>query len=134
MATEGETGFLHVSLGNLTSNMQRVKRGTLLGTATPVVPVHKAIPNVTPEQQTEKLSDANFVYKVYEQMNIDDDLTLKIVFRLNSCFSITLIRSKPAYRSAKLKNVPTRHYWHYLQAPKRNSTNSKTHAVRPHFP
>ena len=51
MATVGETGFLY-SLGNLTSNVQRAKKGTLLGTAVPVTMVHKAIPQVMPEQET----------------------------------------------------------------------------------
>ena len=71
MATVGEAGFLYVSLGNLTSNVQRIKKGTLLGTAAPVVLVHQAIPQIAPEQQTENKSAANFVYNVYEEMNID---------------------------------------------------------------
>ena len=32
VATVGEAGFLYVSLGNLTSNVQRIKEGTLLRT------------------------------------------------------------------------------------------------------
>ena len=68
----GETGFLYISLGNLTSNVQRAKRGTLLGTAVPVTMVHKAISQVMPEQETlSQQSSANCVYKVYEQMNFD---------------------------------------------------------------
>ena len=51
MATMEEAGFLYVSLGNLTSNVQRIKDGTLLGTTAPVVLVHQASPQVTPEQQ-----------------------------------------------------------------------------------
>ena len=54
VATVGETGFLYVSLGNLTSNVQRIKEGTLLGTAAHVVLVQQAISQVNPEQQTEK--------------------------------------------------------------------------------
>ena len=42
-----------------------------MGTAAPVVLVHQAIPQVAPEQQTEKKSAANFVYKVHEEMIID---------------------------------------------------------------
>ena len=48
-----ETGFFYVSLGNLKSNVQRIKGDTLLGTAAPVVLVHKAIPQVALEHQTE---------------------------------------------------------------------------------
>ena len=71
VATVGETGFLYVSLGNLTSNVQRIKKGTLLGTAIPVTMVHKAIPQIVPTQVTETQSSANYVCKVYEQMNLD---------------------------------------------------------------
>ena len=72
VATVGETGFLYISLGNLTSNVQRAKKGTLLGTAVPVTMVHKAIPQVMPEQETiSQQSSANCVYKINEQMNFD---------------------------------------------------------------
>ena len=37
VANVGETGYLFVSIGNLTSNCQRVKNGTLLGTAVLVI-------------------------------------------------------------------------------------------------
>ena len=52
VATVRETGFLYISLGILTSNVQRAKKGTLLVTAVPVTMVHKAIPQVMPEQET----------------------------------------------------------------------------------
>ena len=71
VATVEEAGFLHVSLENLTSNVQRIKEGTLLGTAAPVVLVYQAIPQVAPDQQTENISAASFVYKIYEEMNIN---------------------------------------------------------------
>ena len=64
VATVGETGFFYVSLGNLTSNVQRIKRCTR-GLSS------QKIPEVAPEQQTEDKSAANFVYKVNEEMNID---------------------------------------------------------------
>ena len=53
VATVAETGLLYVSLENLTSNVQRIKKGTLLGTAVPVTMVHKAIPQIVPGQITE---------------------------------------------------------------------------------
>ena len=70
MATMEEAGFLYVSLGNLTSNVQRIKDGTLLGTTAPVVLVHQASPQVTPEQQPGNKS-APIFFKVYEEINID---------------------------------------------------------------
>ena len=70
VSTVGETGLLYVSLGNLTSNVQQIKKGTLLGTAVPVTMVHKAIPQIVPEQITEtQHSNANYVCKIYEQVN-----------------------------------------------------------------
>ena len=43
-----------------------------MGTAVPVTPVHKAIPQIVPGQVTEtQQSNANYVCKVYEQMNLD---------------------------------------------------------------
>ena len=67
VATVGETGFLYISLGNLTSNVQRAKKGTLLETAVPVTIVHNAILQVMPEQGTlpQQLS-ANCVCTIYE--------------------------------------------------------------------
>ena len=58
-----ETGFLYVSLGNLTSKVQSTKEGTLLGTAASVILVHPAIPQVAPEQQTDKELAANLFTK-----------------------------------------------------------------------
>ena len=69
MAIVGETGFLYISLGNLTSNVQRSKKGTLLGTAVPVTMAHMAIPQVMSEQETlHQQSSANCVYKIYQQI------------------------------------------------------------------
>ena len=62
VATVGEAGFLCVSSGSLTSNVQRIKECTLLGSAASVVQVHQAIPQVAPEQQIENKSAANFVF------------------------------------------------------------------------
>ena len=44
IATVGETGSFYVSVGNLTSNAQKVKCGTMLGTAAPVRLVYHAVP------------------------------------------------------------------------------------------
>ena len=46
VANVGEAGFLYVSPGNLSSNCQRVKNGTLLDTAVPIFLVHGAIPSL----------------------------------------------------------------------------------------
>ena len=72
VATVEETGFLYISLGHLTSNVQRAKKGTLLGTAVPVTMVQNATPQVMPVQETlPQQSSANCVYKIYEQMNFN---------------------------------------------------------------
>ena len=87
-------GFLYVSLGNPTSNVQRIQGGTFLGTSAPVVLIHKANPQIALEQQTENKSAANFVDNVYEQMNIDTNANK--VLRLNSSFYFPPIRPDTA--------------------------------------
>ena len=44
IATVEETGLFYVSVGNLTSNAQKTKCATMLGTAAPVRLVYKAVP------------------------------------------------------------------------------------------
>ena len=44
LATVGKTGLFYVSVGNLTSNAQIVKSGTILGTAAPEHVVYHAVP------------------------------------------------------------------------------------------
>ena len=67
VATVGETGSLYVSLINLTSNPQRVRRGTQLGTVVPVSLVYQAIPqglgetSNTSKKTEADVSRANFV-------------------------------------------------------------------------
>ena len=82
VATVGETGSLYVSLINLTSNPQRVRYGTQLGTVVPVSLVYQAIP-----QQLDDISKtsnkteademrANFVHKIYTEMNLSTESEL----------------------------------------------------------
>ena len=76
MATVSETGTLYVSLINLTSNQQRVRCGAHLGTVVPVSLVYQAVPqylDATAKTDHETEADngrANFVYKVYSEMNL----------------------------------------------------------------
>ena len=76
VATVSETGTLYVSLINLTSNPQRVRCGVQLGTVVPVTLVNQAVPqNLEPPTKTSKKTEAdnsraNFVYKVYTEMNL----------------------------------------------------------------
>ena len=70
VATVGETGFIYVSIGNLTSNVQRIKNGTLLGNASPVLLVHEAIPQFAHEQNSE-IKTVDFVGKIYDEINLD---------------------------------------------------------------
>ena len=76
VATVSETGSLYVSLINLTSNQQRVRCGAHLGTVVPVSLVYQAVPqnlDATAKTDHETEADnsrANFVYKVYSEMNL----------------------------------------------------------------
>ena len=76
VATVSETGTLYVSLINLTSNPQRVRCGVQLGTVVPVTLVYRAVPqNLEPPTKASKETEAddsraNFVYKVYSEMNL----------------------------------------------------------------
>ena len=76
MATVSETGTLYVSLINLTSNPQRVRCSVQLGTVVPVSLVYQAVPqNLDPPTKASKETKtdngrANFVYKVYSEMNL----------------------------------------------------------------
>ena len=70
MVAVSQTGFLYVSLGNLTSNVQSVKKGALMGTTVPVVLVYRVIAQVAHDQQTKNQSTANFL-NIYEQVNIN---------------------------------------------------------------
>ena len=76
VATVSETETLYVSLINLTSNPQRVRCGVQLGTVVPVTLVYRAVPqNLEPPTKASKETEAddsraNFVYKVYSEMNL----------------------------------------------------------------
>ena len=76
VATVSETGTLYVSLINLTSNPQRVRCGVQLGTVVPVSLVYQAVPqNLGSSTTTNKETNAdngraNFVCKVYSEMNL----------------------------------------------------------------
>ena len=76
VATVGETGSLYVSLINLTSNPQRVRCGTQLGTVVPVSLVYQAVPQElddvpkTSKKTEADESPANFFHRIYTQMNL----------------------------------------------------------------
>ena len=92
VATVSETGTLYVSLINLTSNPQRVQCGVQLGTVVPVTLVYQAVPqNLEPPTKASKEieannSRANFVYKVYSEMNLStaSELTSPLEFEFLS--------------------------------------------------
>ena len=75
VATVSESGLVFVSLMNLTSNPQRVRKGTWLGHVVPVSLVYQAIPQQTPDNpKTEVNNDhLSFVNRVYEKMNYSTD-------------------------------------------------------------
>ena len=76
VATVCETGTLYVSMINLNSNQQRVRCGAHLGTVVPVSLVYQTVPqnlDATAKTDHETEADngrANFVYKVYSEMNL----------------------------------------------------------------
>ena len=76
VATVSETGTLFVSLINLTSNPQRMRCGVQLGTVVPVTVVYQAVPQCLDSPTTTRTktdaddSRANFVHKVYSDVNL----------------------------------------------------------------
>ena len=75
IATVGETGSFYVSVGNLTSNAQKVKCGTMLGTAAPVRLVYHAVPQcaLAHKGKNDEKSDSpnEFVNRVYSEMDLN---------------------------------------------------------------
>ena len=76
VATVSEAGTLYVSLVNLTSNPQRIRCGAHLGTVVPVSLVYQAVPqNLDSSSKTDQKTEAdgsraNFVHKVYSEINL----------------------------------------------------------------
>ena len=75
IATVGETGSFYVSVGNLTSNAQKVKCGTMLGTAAPIRLVYHAVPQcaLAHKGESDEKSDSpnEFVNRVYSEMDLN---------------------------------------------------------------
>ena len=75
IANVGETGSFYVSVGNLTSNAQKVKCGTMLGTAAPVRLVYHAVPQcaLAHKGESDEKSDSpnEFVNRVYSEMDLN---------------------------------------------------------------
>ena len=115
VATVSETGTLYLSLVNLTSNQQRVRCGAHLGTVVPVSLVYQAVPqklDATAETDHKTEADnsrANFVYKVYSEMNLStaSELTSSSEFE----FLDFRIQVKRGFRSARFASAPIRTYW-----------------------
>ena len=80
VATVSEAGYVFVSVLNLTSNPQRIRRGTQLGNVVRVSLVYRAIPQQSapkPALRTQVDNDQfEFVNKIYEEMNYDTDSQL----------------------------------------------------------
>ena len=76
MATVSETGTLFLSLINLTSNPQRMRCGVQLGTVVPITVVYQAVPQCLDSPTTTRTktdadeSRANFVHKIYSEVNL----------------------------------------------------------------
>ena len=80
VATVSEADHVFVSVLNLTSNPQRVRRGTQLGNVVPVSLVYRAIPQQSTPKPTQRAQVDNdqfaFVNKIYEEMNYDTNSQL----------------------------------------------------------
>ena len=80
VATASEAGHVFISVINLTSNQQRVRKGTRLGKVLPVSLVYQAIPQQSTPQPTQRTEVNNdqfaFVNKIYEEMNYDTNSQL----------------------------------------------------------
>ena len=80
VATVSEAGHLFISVINLTSNSQRIRRGTQLGNVVSVSLVYQAIPQQSAPQPTQRTKVDNdqfaFVNKIYEEMNYDTNSQL----------------------------------------------------------
>ena len=78
IASVGETGVFFVSVGNLTSNAQKVKSGTMLGPAAPVRLVYHAVPQcpqVHKEEGDEKSKSSNdFVNRIFSEIDLSSQL------------------------------------------------------------
>ena len=73
VTTVTETGHVFISVTDLTSNPQRVRGQTRLGTVVPVSLVNRAVPQQVdgPKPKTEVDKDhIDFVHQVYEKINI----------------------------------------------------------------
>ena len=88
VATVSESGLVFVSLMNLTSYPQRVRKGTRLGHVVPVSLVYQAIPQQTPDNLKTEVNNDHllFVIRVYEKMNysIDSQFTSSSEFEFLS--------------------------------------------------
>ena len=80
VATVREAGYVFVSVLNLTSNPQRIRRGTQLGKVVPVSLVYRAIPQQFAPYSALRTQVENdqfaFVIRIYEEMNYDTDSQL----------------------------------------------------------
>ena len=79
VATVSETGHVFISVMNLTSNPQRIRSNTHLGTVVLVSLVYRAIPqrvdNPKPKIEVDE-DQVDFFHEVYEEINLSTDSQL----------------------------------------------------------
>ena len=111
VATVSESGLVFVSLMNLTSNPQRVRKGTRLGHVVPVSLVYQAIPQQTPDNpKTEVNNDhLSFVNRVYENMNYSTDSQLTSSSEFEFCLQLS--QPKQVSRIVRYASARTRSLW-----------------------
>ena len=106
VATFSEAGHVFVSVINLTSNPQRIRRGTQLGNVVPVSLVYRAIPQSTPQPtQRTRVDDDQFAFvnKIYEDMNYDTNSHLTSFSEFEFCPQQTL--PKKVFQNARYVSV-----------------------------
>ena len=106
-ATVGETGLFYVSVGNMTSNAQKVKCGTMLGTAVPVRLVYHAVPQCARAHKEEgdkkSKSPNDFVNRIYSE----NDLSSQSKFSSSSEFEF-LSPTDPSGEGLSVREVSKR--------------------------
>ena len=122
VATVEETGFLYVSLGNLTSNIQRIKWTPFGG--------RQHHPWFWSTKQSIRLLLSSKL-KINTESNKRKDTSSEYSSSSEFEFLSSTDPSEPGLTEHEVKNVLIRHYWHQFPALKRTSTKFETYFVRP---
>ena len=110
VATVSEAGHVFVSVLNLTSNPQRIRRGTQLGNVVPVSLVYRAIPQQSAPKHAQRTQVDNdqfaFVNKIYEEMKYDTDSQLTSSSEFEFLSSTDPTEEGPSEREVRKRTDP----------------------------